>query len=92
MTRGSAVKTPSTSVVDLARVGSESRGEGDGGRVGTTPAERCDVERGRDTLEPGYEDDPVLVQRFVDPPGPNLDDLGLAMNGVGDDPRLRAGE
>ena len=47
---------------------------------------------GRDTLESGYEDDPVLIQRLVDPPGAHLDDLGLAMNGVGDDSRLRAGE
>ena len=76
--------------VDLARVRSERRGERHGSRVGAAPAERRDVEGGRDSLEAGDEDDPVLVQRLVDPPGAHLDDLGLAVNGVGDDSRLGA--
>ena len=78
--------------VDLAEVGAERGGERDGGRVGATAAERRHLERGRDALEAGDEHDRAVVQRLVDPARTHLDDLRLAVNGVGDDPRLRAGE
>jgi hypothetical protein len=46
----------------------------------------------RDTLEPGDEDDLLVVQRLVDTRSAHLHDLGLAVRAVGEDPRLRAGE
>ena len=78
--------------VDLAEVRAERGGERDGGRVGAAAAERRHLEGGRDALEAGDEHDRALVERLVDPAGANLDDLRLAVDGVGDDPRLRAGE
>ena len=78
--------------VDLAVIGAECRREGDRGRVGAAAAERRHLECGRDALEAGDEDDRPLVERLVDPARAHLDDLCLSMHGVGDDPRLRAGE
>ena len=78
--------------VDLAVVGAERGGERHGGRVGAAAAERRHLERRRDALEAGDEHDRALVERLVDPARAHLDDLGLAVHGVGDDPRLRAGE
>ncbi len=46
----------------------------------------------RDALEAGDEHDLLLVERVVDPRRAHLGDLRLAVDGVGDDPRLRAGE
>ena len=52
--------------VDLADAGVERGGEGDGGGVGAAAAERGDVAAvGRDALEAGDEDDPVLLQRLA---------------------------
>ena len=52
--------------VDLADAGVERGGEGDRGRVGAAAAERGDVAAvGRDALEAGDEDDPVLLQRLA---------------------------
>ena len=49
--------------VDLADLGVEGGGEGDRGRVGAAAAERGDVAAvGRDALEAGDEDDPVLAR------------------------------
>ena len=78
--------------VDLAMVGAERGSEGDRGGVGAAAAERRHLERGRDALEARDEDDRPLVERLVDPARPHLDDLGLPVHGVGDDPGLRAGE
>ena len=78
--------------VDLAVVGAEGRGEGDRSRVGAAPAERRHLEGGRDALEACDEDDRPLVESLVDPARPHLDDLGLPVHGVRDDPGLRAGE
>ena len=78
--------------VDLAVVGAERGRERDGGRVGAAAAERRHLERRRDALEAGDEHDLALVERLVDAARAHLDDLGLAVHGVGDDPRLRAGE
>jgi hypothetical protein len=61
--------------VDLACVGAESGGERDRRRVRAAAAERRDVEVGGDALEAGDEDDPVGVERLVDPVRPDLDDL-----------------
>ena len=78
--------------VDLAVVGAERRRQRDRGRVRAAAAERRHLERGRDALEAGDEDDRSLVERLVDPACAHLDDLGLAVHRVGDDPGLRAGE
>ena len=52
--------------VDLADAGVERGGEGDGGGVGAAAAERGDVAAlGRDPLEAGDEDDPVLLERVA---------------------------
>ena len=75
--------------VDLARVGAESGGERDGRRVRAAAAERRDVVVGRDPLEAGDEHDPLRVECLVDAARANVDDLRLAVGGVGDDPRLR---
>ena len=47
---------------------------------------------GRHTLEPGDDRDPARVERLADAVGPDLEDLGLAVIGVGDDPGLRTRE
>ncbi len=73
-------------------VGAERGGESDGGRVRAATAERRHLERGRDALEAGDEDDRPLVERLVDPACAHLDDLRLPVHRVGDDPGLRAGE
>ena len=79
--------------VDLADAGAKRRGEGDGGGVGAAAAERGDVAAvGGDALEAGDEDDPVLLQRLGDAVGADVDDPRLGVGGVGDDPRLRAGQ
>ena len=78
--------------VDLAVLGAERRGERDGGRVRAAASERRHVLVGRHSLEPGDEDDSILVERLVDAVRANVDDLRLAVRRVGHDPRLRAGE
>ena len=78
--------------VDLAEVGAERGRERDRGRVGAAAAERRHLEGGRDALKAGDEHDRALVERLVDPAGAHLDDLRLAMDGVGDDAGLRAGQ
>ena len=78
--------------VDLAEVRTQGGGERHGGGVRAPAAERRHLEGRRDALEPGDEHDPALVERLVDPARADLDDLGLAVHGVGDDPGLRAGE
>ena len=76
----------------LAPAGAQGGGKGDSRQVRASPAQRGDVERRRDALEAGDQDDPVLVERLVDPAGANVDDLRLAVSGVRDDPGLRPGQ
>ena len=79
--------------VDLADVGVERGGQRDRGGVGAAASQRGDVAAvGRDTLEAGDEDDPVLLQRLPDAVGADVDDPRLGVGGVGDDARLRAGQ
>ena len=47
---------------------------------------------GRDALEPGDDGDAARGERLADPVALDLEDLGLAVDRVGDDPGLRAGE
>ena len=65
----------------------------DRGRVRSPAAERGDVHRvAREALEARDEDDLVGGERLDDAHGRDLADLRLRVDGVGDDPRLRAGE
>ena len=89
--RGSAVKTPSTSV-KISHAPPERGGERDRGRVRPAAAERRHLVLRRHALEAGDEHDLLAVERLVDALRAHLDDLRLAVHGVGDDPRLRAGE
>ena len=79
--------------VDLADLGAERRRDRDRGRVRASTPERGHVPaRSRDPLEAGDENDPVLGQRVADAVGADVDDPRLGVGGVGDDPRLRAGQ
>ena len=79
--------------VDLADVGVEGRGEGDRRRVGATAAQCGDVLGVlADTLEPGDDGDVPRVEGGLDPAGGDVDDAGLAVDGVGDHAGLAAGE
>ena len=76
--------------VDLAHVGAEGGGHRDGGGVRAPAAERRDVVVGGQALEPGEDHDVAGVEGLLDPLRADLDDPGLAVLGVGDDPGLRA--
>src|SRR5205823_5861789 len=79
--------------VDLAHVGVQGRGQGDGGGVGAPAAERGDLLRVlADALEPGDDHDVTLVDGRRDASRGDVDDLGLAVHRVGDHPGLGAGE
>jgi hypothetical protein len=77
--------------VDLADVGTHGSRHRDGGQIGCAASERRDLVLRRETLEPGEHDDVAGVERLQDPLGPDLDDLGLPVLRVRDDPRLGAG-
>ena len=75
--------------VDLAHVGFEGRGQRDGGRVRPAAAEGGDLLGSlADALEAGDDHDVLLAERLGDAAGRDVDDLGLAVGGVGDDPGL----
>lgn len=79
--------------VDLADIGLEGGRERHRGGVGAATAEGCDLLRAlADALEAGHDDDVLLAQGLSDAAGRDIDDLGLAVRGVGDDPGLAAGE
>src|SRR4051794_2046560 len=78
--------------VDRAGPGAERGGGRARGQTGPAAAEGGDVLIGRNALEPGDEDDAPLVERLVDPARADVDDLRLAVDGVGHDPGLRASE
>src|SRR6266487_697666 len=75
--------------VDLAEIRAERRGQCHGGGVRRAAAKRGDVLRGLGhALEPGHDRDGTITQRCLDPAGSHVDDAGLAMRRVGDDPGL----
>ena len=78
--------------VDLAHLGVDRRRQRDRGGVRAAAAERGHVAAGRDALEAGDEHDQVVVERLADPVGADVEDPGLGVRGVGDDPGLRAGQ
>ena len=79
--------------VDLAGVGLERGGQGDGGGVGAAPAEGGDLVRRCDTpWKPATTGTLPAASAVADPVALDLEDLGLAVDGVGDDADLAAGE
>ena len=79
--------------VDLADAGAEGRGERDRGGVRAAAPERRHVAAlGRDSLEAGDEDDPVLAESVADPVSADVEDPRLRMSRVGHDAGLRAGQ
>ena len=75
--------------VDLADVRLERCGEGHGRRVGATTTERGDLLGPlAHALEAGDDDDVLLAEGLGDAARGDVDDLGLAVGGVGDDTRL----
>ena len=78
--------------INLASVGPEHGGEGDGGRVGTASAEGGDVVMFIHALEPGDDDDLALVERLDYPVGRDVADAGLGVKAIGDDADLSARE
>ena len=89
---GRRVKTPGDVGVDLAHLGADRGGQRDRGRVRAAATERGHVAARRHALEAGDEHDQVLVERLADPVGAHVEDPRLRVRGVGDDPRLRAGQ
>jgi hypothetical protein len=91
--RGSGGEDTVDVAVDLAHVGVERGGQGDRGGVGAAAAERGDVLGVlADALEPGDDRDVPGVEGGLDPARGDVDDAGLAVDGVGDDAGLAAGE
>ena len=79
--------------VDLAHVGLQCRGDGDGRGVGTATTQRGDVPGVlADALEPGDQHDLAVVERVAQPARGDVDDLGVAVRPGGDDAGLRSGE
>ena len=79
--------------VDLADAGSQRRRQGDGRRVGAAAPKRGYVAAlGRNPLEAGDEDDPVLFKGGADAVGADVNDPRFRVRGVGDDSGLRAGQ
>ena len=79
--------------VDLADVGAEGSGEGDGRGVGSAAAERGDVARlAVEALEAGDDGDGALVERLAEPAGGDVDDARGAVLGIRDHAGLAAGE
>ena len=78
--------------VDLAG-GTEGSSQRNCGQIGAAPSERRHVHRvAREPLIAGDEDDLPQVEGFDHAHGCDLADLRFRVNGVGDDPGLRAGE
>ena len=84
------MNTPDDVGVDLADVGAERGGQRHRGGVGAAAAERGDRALGGDPLEAGDHRDAPGGDRIADAVASDLDDLGLAVRGVGDDAGLRA--
>ena len=78
--------------VDLADAGAQGVGQRHRGGVGAAAAQRGDVLAGRDALKAGDQRDLAAGQRLLDAQRRDAHDLGLGVDRVGDDARLRAGE
>ena len=78
--------------VDLAGVGLQGLGERGRGEIGGTAAHRGDLLVGAHPLESRDHGDLARGERLADPVALHLEDLRLAVRGVGDDADLAAGE
>ena len=78
--------------VDLADVGADAGGHGDRRGVGAAAAERGDRAVGVMPWKPATMTILPCVERLAHAVGTDLGDLGLAVDRVGDDADLRAGE
>ena len=78
--------------INLAEVGLQCGGQGDGGQIRAAAAERGDLALGGLALEAGHDDDMAGVQLFVDLSGGDVVDFGFGVDGIGDDAGLGAGE
>ena len=78
--------------VNLAGIGPQHGGQGDGRRIAAAAAERGDVEIVVDALEAGGDDDVAVVEQLLHPLGGNRLDAGLGMRAVGLNADLRPGE
>ena len=78
--------------VNLAKVGLERRGQGDGRQVRTAAAQRGDLPFGSLSLKTGDDDHVALIEQLMDLLGGDVLNLGLGVNAIGDDARLRAGQ
>jgi 2-polyprenyl-6-hydroxyphenyl methylase/3-demethylubiquinone-9 3-methyltransferase len=78
--------------IDLADARPQRGGQRHRGGVRPAPAEGGHVPVGGDPLEAGDDHHVAGGQRLADPPGPHVQDARLAVQVVGDDARLGAGE
>ena len=79
--------------VDLAHLGVQRGGEGDGGGVGAAAAERRDVlARCETPWKPATSTICSSVERLADAVGADVEDPRLGVGRVGDDAGLRAGQ
>src|SRR5699024_5784625 len=78
--------------VDLAQVGLEGGGQGHGGGIRAAPTQGSDIVILVDALEAGNQNDLLLVQLLFDALAADALDPGVAVGGVGEHPRLPAGE
>lgn len=78
--------------VDLAKVGADSSGDGDGGKVGAAAAERGEASVLGLPLEAGDDDDVAGVKELVNLFGGDVLDSGFGVDAVGLDAGLGAGE
>jgi hypothetical protein len=78
--------------VDLAHLGIYRCRQSDRRRVRAAAAERGHVPAGGDALKAGHQNDQILGQGLTDALGADVDDPGLGVRGVGDDPGLGTGQ
>jgi len=78
--------------VDLAEIGLEGGGEGDGGEVGSATAEGGDLAIVGLALKTGDDHNIAGIEELMDLGGGNVADLGLGMDAIGDDAGLGSGE
>ena len=77
---------------DLANIGLERGGDGDGGEVGTATAERVDHAVRGDTLETGDNEGFPLIKESAHQGGIHVEDAAAGVGAGGVDARLAAGD
>ena len=76
---------------NLAEVGLDGGGDGDGGEVGAAAAEGGDAAVRGLPLEAGDDDDGTIGEGPQDGLGLDIEDAGLGVAGIGEEAGLRAG-